>query len=427
MLQIIHGNKASAELDRILNRSISETADIEITTKNILQKVKEEGDTAALEYTKTFDGADLKTFEVTASEFDAAFAEIDDQLLEALKAAIKNIEAYHQLQLQKGFVIQDDEKMLEQIIMPVERAGVYVPGGKAAYPSSVLMNVIPAKIAGVSDITMVTPPDAEGKIGNSLLVAAKLVGASRVLKIGGAQSIAALAYGTETIEKVDKIVGPGNAYVAMAKNLVSGIVGIDMIAGPSEVVVLADGSANPTYIIADLMAQAEHDEMASGIVITTSMELAEEIAKLTPAMVEAQPRRDIIKAAFKDYGAIIVVDTIDEGIELVNVIAPEHLEILTTDALTLYKKIKHAGAIFIGEYTPESVGDYYAGTNHTLPTNATARFSSPLNVNDFQKKTSVVYYSREALRAAKEHIECIADAEGLYAHRDAVSIRFEDN
>ena len=426
MLQIIHGNKTGVELERILNRAISETTEIEQATKAILAAVKTEGDTAIRHYTKTFDGADLKDFEVTPCEFDAAFAEVSQELLEALEAAKLNIETYHNKQTQTGYVIQDEQKMLKQIVSPVEKAGVYVPGGKAAYPSTVLMNVIPAKIAGVEDITMVTPPDKNGKIKSSLLVAAKLVGVTRVLKIGGAQSIAALAYGTETIAKVDKIVGPGNAYVAMAKNLVSGIVGIDMIAGPSEVVVLADASANPKYIVADLMAQAEHDEMASGIVITTSEKLAKEIAELTPEMVNAQPRKAIIEAAFKDYGAIIVVDTMEIGIELVNTIAPEHLEILTVDALELYKQVKHAGAIFLGEYTPESVGDYYAGTNHTLPTNATARFSSPLNVNDFQKKMSVVYYSREALEASRNHIELIADEEGLYAHRDAISVRFED-
>ena len=426
MLQIIHGNKASAELARILNRAISETIEIEKATKDILSAVKTEGDAAVRRYTKMFDHADISDFEVTALEFDAAFADVDPQLVEALEAAKLNIETYHKKQLQEGYEILDEQKMLKQIVSPVESAGVYVPGGKAAYPSTVLMNVIPAKMAGVKDITMVTPPDKNGKIKSSLLVAAKLVGVTRVLKMGGAQSVAALAYGTETVAKVDKIVGPGNAYVAMAKNLVSGIVGIDMIAGPSEVVVLADETANPRYIVADLMAQAEHDEMASGIVITTSEKLAYQIAELTPEMVNAQPRKDIIKAAFKDYGAIIVVDKMKDGIQLVNAIAPEHLEILTVDALELYKEIKHAGAIFLGEYTPESVGDYYAGTNHTLPTNATARFSSPLNVNDFQKKMSIVYYSKEALESARAHIELIADEEGLYAHRDAVSIRFDN-
>jgi len=426
MLQIIHGNKASTELARILNRAISETTEIETVTKEILSEVKTKGDDAIKYYTKKFDGADIQDFEVTEEEFELAFAETSPELLEALEAAKLNIEIYHRKQLQDGYAIIDAQKMLKQIVSPVESAGVYVPGGKAAYPSTVLMNVIPAKIAGVEDITMVTPPDKNGKIKSSLLVAAKLVGITRVLKMGGAQSVAALAYGTQTVAKVDKIVGPGNAYVAMAKNLVSGIVGIDMIAGPSEVVILADATAKPKYIIADLMAQAEHDEMASSILITTSEKLATEVAELTPEMVNAQPRKDIIAAAFKDYGAIIVVDKMADGIELVNTIAPEHLEILTSDALELYKQIKHAGSIFLGEYTPESVGDYYAGTNHTLPTNATARFSSPLNVNDFQKKMSVIYYNREALESARNHIELIADEEGLYAHRDAVSIRFED-
>jgi len=425
MLQIIHGNKASAQLAQILNRAISETTEIETTTKTILAAVKEKGDTALKHYTKIFDSANLKDFETTPCEFDTAFAQTDPQLLQALKAAKQNIETYHQKQLQESYEILDKQKMLKQIVRPIERVGVYVPGGKACYPSTVLMNVIPAKIAGVSHITMVTPPDKNGKIKNSLLVAAKLVGVDRVLKIGGAQSIAALAYGTQTIDKVDKITGPGNAYVAMAKNLVSGIVGIDMIAGPSEVVILADETANPKYVVADLMAQAEHDEMASGIVITTSKKLANEIANLAPEMVNAQLRKDIITAAFKNYGAIILVDTMEIGIEMVNTIAPEHLEILTTDPLKLYQKVKHAGAIFLGQYTPESVGDYYAGTNHTLPTNATARFSSPLNVNDFQKKISVVYYSKEALKDARNHIELIAEEEGLFAHRDAVSIRFE--
>jgi len=426
MLQIIHGNERCNELDRILNRAISETAEIEDQVKKILSEVKLSGDQAIREFTEKFDGVDLADFEVTAEEFENALDEVGDDLLEALRSAAANIETYHKRQLQAGYKIEDENKFVEQIITPVESAGVYVPGGKAAYPSTVLMNVIPAKIAGVTDITMVTPPDESGRVKNSLLAAAKLVGVNRVLKIGGAQSIAALAYGTQTISKVDKIVGPGNAYVAMAKNLVSGIVGIDMIAGPSEVVVLADGHANPKYIVADLMAQAEHDEMASAIVITDSLELAEKIKKMAPGMVGAQPRKEIITAAFRENGAIIVVDDIGDGINLVNKIAPEHLEILTEDCLGIYKKIRHAGAIFLGEYTPESVGDYYAGTNHTLPTNATARFSSPLNVNDFQKKTSVVHYNKKALKEARSHIELIAGEEGLFAHRDAVTVRFEE-
>jgi len=426
MLQIIHGNKDSAKLQKILNRGIMETDAIEKQVKSILAAVKSEGDAALRRYTLQFDGADLADFEVTKAEFEQAFEEADPELVEALTAAKANIEAYHQKQLQAGYEIKDEKKLLKQVISPVERAGVYVPGGKAAYPSTVLMNVVPAKIAGVPDITMVTPPDKDGKIKGSLLVAAKLAGVDRVLKLGGAHGVGALAYGTASIQRVDKIVGPGNAYVAMAKHLVSGLVGIDMIAGPSEVVVLADETADPRYVVADLMAQAEHDEMASGIVITTSETLAKAVAELVPAMVSKQPRQDIIAAAFKDYGAIIVVESIDAGIDLVNTIAPEHLEILTKDPLALYPRIKHAGAVFLGAYTPESVGDYYAGTNHTLPTNATARFSSPLNVNDFQKKMSVVYYSKDALKSARRHIEAIADEEGLHAHGDAVRIRFSE-
>ncbi|MCL1948704.1 MAG: histidinol dehydrogenase [Turicibacter sp.] len=426
MLPIIYGNKLDGQLQRILDRSISLTTQIEEQTKAILDTVKNAGNRALYDYTKQFDGVGISQLEVTEAEFEAAFKEVSPELKEALEGAMANIEKYHLKQVQTGYEIKEANSYLKQIVAPVERAGIYVPGGKAAYPSTVLMNAIPAKIAGVEEITMVTPPNKEGKIKASLLVAAKLAGVDRVLKVGGAQSIGALAYGTETITKVDKIVGPGNAYVAMAKKLVSGDVGIDMIAGPSEVVIIADGQANPKYIVADLMAQAEHDEMASGIVVTTSERLASEIQILAEKMSAVQPRKEIIQTAFKDFGAIIVVSDLEEAVALVNQIAPEHLEIHTQNPEAVYPKIKHAGAIFLGEFTPESVGDYYAGTNHTLPTNATARFSSPLNVHDFQKKTSVVYYNREALSAARRHIELIAEEEGLFAHRDAVSVRFEN-
>nr|WP_088072253.1 histidinol dehydrogenase [Gottfriedia luciferensis] len=426
MLEILSIDQQNEKLENILNRTNLQTLDIVKSIEKILLNIKENGDEAVRQYSLIYDDVKLENFEVSEDEFNEAMEQTDEELINALIQAKKNIEKYHEKQLQDGYKINGENHYVKQIIHPIEKVGVYIPGGKAAYPSTVLMNVIPAKLAGVDEIIIVTPPNKEGKIKPSILVAAKLAGATKVLKIGGAQAIGALAYGTESIQKVDKIVGPGNIYVALAKKYVSGVVGIDMVAGPTEVVVLADEFANPKYIVADLMAQAEHDEMASSIVITNSEKLARSILQEIPNQLEKQPRKEIIKSAFENYGAIIVVKTIDEGIEFVNKIAPEHVEVMINNPESIVHKIKNAGAIFLGDYTPEPVGDYYAGTNHTLPTSGTARFTSPLNVNDFQKKTSVVYYNKQALNEAKQHIEIIANEEGLYGHAKAISIRFEE-
>lgn len=426
MLEILSIEQESEKLANILQRTVLPTTLIEKKVEAILLDVKEKGDEAIRKYSSLFDEVSLESFEVSEEEIAQALNETDDEFINALLSAKENIERYHEKQLQKGYKIEDEFSAIQQIVNPIDRVGIYIPGGKAAYPSTVLMNAIPAKIAGVNEIVIVTPPNKEGKIKSSILVAAKLAGVSKILKIGGAQAIGALAFGTETIQKVDKIVGPGNIYVALAKKSVSGIVGIDMVAGPTEVVILADEDANPRFIVADLMAQAEHDEMASSIVITNSVVLAMKVQKEAEKLIVEQPRKDIIKKAFQNYGAIIVVNTINEGIQLVNKIAPEHVEIMTNNPTELLPTIKNAGAIFLGAYTPEPVGDYYAGTNHTLPTSGTARFTSPLSVNDFQKKTSVVYYSKEALREARNHIEIIANEEGLFGHKKAISIRFEE-
>ncbi|UPM52954.1 histidinol dehydrogenase [Gottfriedia acidiceleris] len=427
MLEILSINQKSEKLESIISRTNLPTVEITKSVEKILLNVKENGDEAVRQYSLIYDEVKLKSFEVSEDEFNEALEQTDENLINALIEAKKNIETYHEKQLQDGYKINEKNSYVQQLINPIERVGVYIPGGKAAYPSTVLMNVIPAKIAGVNEIVIVTPPNKEGKIKPSILVAAKLAGATKVLKIGGAQAIGALAFGTETIEKVDKIVGPGNIYVALAKKSVSGIVGIDMVAGPTEVVILADETANPRFIAADLMAQAEHDEMASSIVITNSEEFAQKIQQEIPNLLEEQPRKEIIQSSFENYGAIIVVKTIKEGIELVNKLAPEHLELMIKKPESFVHKIKNAGAIFLGDYTPEPVGDYFAGTNHTLPTSGTARFTSPLNVNDFQKKTSVVYYNKAALREARKHIELIAEEEGLFGHGKAISIRFEED
>nr|WP_129689046.1 histidinol dehydrogenase [Gottfriedia acidiceleris] len=427
MLEILSINHKSEKLENIISRTNLPTVEITKSVEKILLNVKENGDEAVRRYSLIYDEVKLKSFEVSEDEFNEALEQTDENLVNALIEAKKNIETYHEKQLQDGYKINEKNSYVQQLINPIERVGVYIPGGKAAYPSTVLMNVIPAKIAGVNEIVIVTPPNKEGKIKPSILVAAKLAGVTKVLKIGGAQAIGALAYGTETIEKVDKIVGPGNIYVALAKKSVSGIVGIDMVAGPTEVVILADETANPRFIAADLMAQAEHDEMASSIVITNSEEFALKIQQEIPNLLEEQPRREIIKSSFENYGAIIVVKTIEEGIELVNKLAPEHLEVMIKNPESIVHKVKNAGAIFLGDYTPEPVGDYFAGTNHTLPTSGTARFTSPLNVNDFQKKTSVVFYNKAALSEARKHIEVIAEEEGLFGHGKAISIRFEED
>ncbi|MBP0725724.1 histidinol dehydrogenase [Bacillus sp. RG28] len=425
-MKIYQSTDQSNQLNKIISRSNLPTEQVEKVVKEIIQDVKENGDLAVSNYTKKFDGTELMNFEVSEEEFEQAFQETNQNVIDALLVAKENIERFHIKQKLTGYKIEETDQFIQQIVRPIQTVGLYIPGGKAAYPSTVLMNAIPAIIAGVKDVIMITPPNKEGKINNSLLVAAKISGVNRVFKVGGAQGVAALAYGTSQIPKVDKIVGPGNMYVATAKRLVSGIVGIDMIAGPTEVVIVADETANPRFIAADLMAQAEHDEMASSVVLTNSLSLAEQIQSEISMLIDEQPKKVIIEKAFDQYGAIILTDKMDDAIEIVNKMAPEHVEVMTENPIEMAEKITNAGAIFIGEYTPESVGDYYAGTNHTLPTSGTARFASSLSVLDFLKKTSVVYFSKQSLSKAKETIETLANEEGLYAHARSVSIRFEE-
>ena len=393
----------------------------------IVETVRRKGDAGLRETTAEFDGVTLASFEVSISEIDQAYNEMSPDLINALERSKQNIEKYHRKQLRESTIYKEDGEdiVLGQLIRPIEKVGLYVPGGLAPYPSSVLMNAMPAKIAGVDEVIMITPPNEDGNVSPVILAAAKIAGVDRVFKVGGAQGVAALAYGTESVPKVDKIVGPGNIYVAMAKKIVSGTVGIDMVAGPSEIVVLADEWANPEFVAADLLSQAEHDERAASILVTDSMTFAERVEGALAEQVEKLDKKEICLKALQSQGKIIVVNDMKYGIDLVNQIAPEHLEIMTRDPFDCYKKVRNAGAIFLGEYTPEPVGDYYAGTNHVLPTCGTARFHSPLSVDDFIVKSSLVYYSKEALRKAKADIELIASAEGLTAHRNAVSIRFE--
>jgi histidinol dehydrogenase len=391
----------------------------------IIEDVRINKDEAVKKYTLEFDKVEIKNLEVSQEEINEAFETIDKELLVTIQKAKDNIEEFHKKQVRESFNFKPKGKdaLLGQIFNPIEKAGIYVPGGKAAYPSTVLMNAVPAKIAGVSQLCMITPPQSDGKIKDSILVAASLAGVDRIFKVGGAQGIAALAYGTESIPKVYKITGPGNIFVAAAKRRVSGFVGIDMIAGPSEILIIADKWANPAYIAADLISQAEHDEMAASILITDSPELPDKVVKELEIQMNQLERTEIIEKSLNNQGAIILLDSMDECIELANEIAPEHLEILTENCLEMFKNIKNAGAIFIGEYSPEPVGDYFAGPNHTLPTSSTAKFSSALGVDDFIKKTSLIYYSKEALNQNREDIIRFAENEGLTGHANAVRIR----
>ncbi|WP_347548817.1 histidinol dehydrogenase [Pseudalkalibacillus hwajinpoensis] len=411
-----------------IKRSIEEgTEDQREAVLTILEEVKANGDEAVRTFTKKFDGAALDSLRITEHEIKQAYSELSDMLVSTIRDAAANIKTFHDRQRRESwFTTSEDGTLLGQKVTPLDSVGVYVPGGKAAYPSSVLMNVIPAKAAGVSRIAMVTPPDANGVVPAGVLVAANEVGVTEIFKIGGAQAVAALAYGTETIEQVDKIVGPGNIYVALAKREVFGIVDIDMIAGPSEIVVLADGTANPAYVAADLLSQAEHDERASAVLVTTSESLAERVQNEVKRQLEELPRAEIASKSIDDYGAIYVVDHMAAGVEAVNNLAPEHLEIMVNEPMTLLGKIRHAGAIFLGPYSSEPVGDYFAGPNHVLPTNGTARFSSPLSVDDFIKKSSVISYSKEAMKKNGSSIAALAKLEGLDAHARAVELRLED-
>lgn len=414
-------------MENLLKRSPNQYGEYEKAVLEILGDVKKEGDKALFAYTEKFDGAHLDAgcIRVTEEEIKEAYRLVDPKLLEIIRKALGNIREYHAKQKQYSwFDSKPDGTMLGQKVTPLQRVGVYVPGGKAVYPSSVLMNIAPAKVAGVEEIVMVTPPGRDGKVTVNTLVAAKEAGADVIYKAGGAQAIGALAYGTESIPKVDKIVGPGNIYVALAKKAVYGHVSIDAVAGPSEILVIADETANPRFVAADLLSQAEHDELASAILVTTSAPLARQVSKEVDLFLEELPRREIIQKSLDQYGYILVADSMEEAIGVANDIASEHLEIQTREPYDVMMKIRNAGAIFIGEYASEPLGDYFAGPNHVLPTNGTARFFSPLSVDDFIKKSSIIAYSRDALEAVHEEIEQFAEAEGLTAHANSVRVRF---
>ncbi|MDY3361062.1 histidinol dehydrogenase [Clostridium celatum] len=407
-------------------RNNTKSNNIEDKVRNIIETVKDYGDRALINFTKQFDNIMLEDLRVTEDEIEEAYNSVDKEFIDILKESKENIKAYHEKQKKLDYIYTKENGVyMGQRIIPIESVGVYVPGGKAAYPSSVLMNVIPAKIAGVKKIVMVTPPSLNGEVNKNILAAAKISGVDEVFKVGGAQAIAALAYGTETIEAVCTIVGPGNAYVAEAKRQVYGKVGIDMIAGPSEVLIIADEAANEKFIAADLMAQAEHDEMASSILITTSMNLAKKVNNEVKVKVEDLDRKEIVKKSLQSYGKIIVCNNIDECIDISNKISPEHLEILLKNPMEYLEKIKNAGSIFLGEYTPEPMGDYFAGTNHVLPTCRSARFSSPLSLDTFTKKSSYLYYSKEALLNCGEKVVKFAKEEGLTAHGNSIKVRLE--
>ena len=415
-------------LENLLKRSPNNYGKFESTVAQILDKVKNEGDAALFAYTKEFDKADVtkETIRVTDAEIEEAYAQIDPALLGVIRKALVNIRQYHEKQIQNSwFTSTTDGTMLGQKVTPLNRVGVYVPGGKAVYPSSVLMNIVPAKVAGVPHIVMTTPPGKDGKVCASTLVAAKEAGADEIYKVGGAQAIGALAFGTESIPKVDKIVGPGNIFVALAKKAVYGYVSIDSIAGPSEILVLADETANPHFVAADLLSQAEHDEMASAILITTSTELAQNVEKEIDGYLKVLSRREIIEKSLENFGYILIAEDMDEAIDAANEIASEHMEIVTKNAFEVMMKVRNAGAIFIGEYSSEPLGDYFAGPNHVLPTNGTAKFFSALSVDDFIKKSSIVYYSRSALKEIHKDIIRFAEAEQLTAHANSIRVRFE--
>lgn len=415
-------------LENLLKRSPNQYEKYAETVNQIIDDVRQRKDQALFDYTKRFDKADLnsETIRVTEEEIREAYSLIDPSVLEVIRKAAVNIETYHAKQKQYSwFDSEPSGIILGQKVTAIGSVGVYVPGGKAAYPSSVLMNVIPAKVAGVERIAMVTPPDKDGKVYAGTLVAAKEAGVSEIYKVGGAQAIAALAHGTESIKKVDKIVGPGNIYVALAKKAVYGHVSIDSIAGPSEILVIADETANPRYVAADLLSQAEHDELASAILITTSREVADQVSIEVDKFTEQLSRKEIIQKSLDKYGYILLAETIEDAVETANEIASEHLEIITKDPFLVMTKIKNAGAIFLGEYSSEPLGDYFAGPNHVLPTNGTAKFFSPLSVDDFIKKSSIISYSREALEPIYPDIVKFAKAEGLTAHANSISVRFE--
>ncbi len=431
-MQIIELNDENREAVKksILDRTPTTFGEQEKTVKAIIADVRERGDAAIFDYTEKFDHAklDRDSFEVTKAEIDEAYQKVDPDLTDVIRKALVNIRDFHEREKQNSWITTTDKgTILGQKITPMQRVGVYVPGGKAAYPSSVLMNIVPAKTAGVDEIIMMTPCGADGKVNPAVLVAAHEAGADRVFKAGGAQAIAALAFGTESVPKVDKIVGPGNIFVALAKKAVYGSVSIDSIAGPSEILVLADETANPRYVAADLLSQAEHDQMATALLITTSRELAEKVSAEVDGFVKVLSRKEIIEKSLENYGRILVASSEQEAIDAANEFAPEHMEIDMKDGFEVMTKIRNAGAIFIGEYSSEPLGDYFAGPNHILPTSGTARFFSPLCVDDFVKKSSIIHYSREALKEVHADIEKFAKCEQLTAHANSIAVRFEND
>ncbi|MBQ2466758.1 MAG: histidinol dehydrogenase [Lachnospiraceae bacterium] len=428
-MRILDVNKDTIDelLSRLLKRSPTNYTQYESVVADVIAKVRAEGDAAVFAYTKKFDGADIdaSNIVVTDAEIEEAYREVSPELLDVIRKALVNIRDYHAKQVQNSWFDSKDGIILGQKVTALENVGVYVPGGKAVYPSSVLMNIVPAKVAGVDHIYMCTPCDANGKVYASTLVAAKEAGADKIFKVGGAQAIAAIAFGTESIPKVDKIVGPGNIYVALAKKAVFGHVSIDSIAGPSEILVLADETANPRYVAADLLSQAEHDELASAILVTTSRTLAEQVSKEIDGFLEVLSRREIISKSLENYGYLLIADTKEDAIAATNAIASEHLEIVTAIPFEYMTKIRNAGSIFLGSYSSEPLGDYFAGPNHVLPTNGTARFFSALCVDDFIKKSSIISYSKEALEAVHTDIETFATCEQLTAHANSIKVRFE--
>ena len=413
----------SISVSEILKREITSTG-VESVVADVIANVRKDGDKALKKYTKKFDKAELSSLEVSEKEIEDAFTEVDDKFIEIINKAKENIYNFHKHQVRNSFVIsENDGIVLGQKILPLRRVGLYVPGGTASYPSSVLMNCIPAKIAGVEEIVMTTPPRSDGTVNPVILAAAKIAGVNKIYKVGGSQAIAALAYGTETIEPVHKIVGPGNAFVAEAKKQVYGLVDIDMIAGPSEILIIADGSCNPAYAAADLLSQAEHDKLASAVLVTDSREFAEAVSEQLEAQLSVLPREEIARTSIDNNGKIIITESILKAVEIANMIAPEHLEICVDNPFDYLDKVKNAGSVFLGKNCPEALGDYFAGPNHTLPTSGTARFSSPLSVDDFVKKTAFTYYTLEALSKVSEDIAYFAEKEGLSAHARSAVIR----
>ena len=402
-------------------------ADVSGIVAEIIENVKTNGDKALFEYCERFDKAKLSSLEVTEAEIDEAFNSVEPKFLEIIKKAAENIRNFHSKQVRNSFIISEQDGIVTgQKVTPIEKVGLYVPGGTAAYPSTVLMDSIPAKIAGCKEICITTPPSADGKVNPVILAAAKIAGVDRIFKVGGAQAIAALSYGTETVPKVDKIVGPGNAFVAEAKRQVFGLVSIDMIAGPSEILIVADSACNPEFVAADLLSQAEHDKMASAVLVCDSMELAQNVSDALERQIPQLLRSEIARASIDNNGKIIVADNLLKAIDIANEIAPEHLELCMDNPFDYLDKVKHAGSIFMGKYCPEALGDYYAGPNHTLPTSGTARFSSPLSVDDFVKKTQYTYYTRDALGKVYDEVAFFAEKEGLTAHAKSAAIRFEE-